>query len=152
MFARLPAKSARLTLLLIERPGPIAIGGVITMRLGFFTACLPQLDLEEVAGWAAAAGFDTLEIGAWPLEETGDGASCHLNVRRFGPEQASAARAVLDRHGLTASAVSYYANNLHGDPQRRARIHQHLRACIDAAALLGVPHVGTFIGRDPGRT
>ena len=32
------------------------------------------------------------------------------------------------------------------------RYHAHLRACIDAAAALGGVPVGTFIGRDPGRT
>jgi sugar phosphate isomerase/epimerase len=53
---------------------------------------------------------------------------------------------------LTASAICYYENNLHGDERARERIHDHLRACVDAAALLGVPHVGTFVGRDTRRT
>ena len=34
----------------------------------------------------------------------------------------------------------------------REAIHAHLRACIDAAAALGGVPVGTFIGRDPGRS
>ena len=33
-------------------------------------------------------------------------------------------------------------------PTERDRIHRHLRACIDAAELLSVPYVTTFIGRD----
>ena len=36
--------------------------------------------------------------------------------------------------------------------QSATRSHDHLRACIDAAALLGGVPVGTFIGRDPGRS
>ena len=55
-------------------------------------------------------------------------------------------------HRLTLSAVSYYENNLHPDLDQRSYHHQHLRACINAAALLRVPCVGTFIGRDPSRT
>ncbi|PPK62737.1 sugar phosphate isomerase/epimerase [Actinokineospora auranticolor] len=53
-------------------------------------------------------------------------------------------------HGMTVSAVSCYENNLIGDLVERARVHEHLRACVRAAAALGVPHVGTFIGRDAG--
>jgi sugar phosphate isomerase/epimerase len=36
------------------------------VRLGFFTACLPRLPLDDLAGWAAAHGFDALEVAAWP--------------------------------------------------------------------------------------
>ena len=31
-------------------------------------------------------------------------------------------------------------------------MNEHVRRCIDAAALLGCPTVGTFVGRDPGRS
>jgi sugar phosphate isomerase/epimerase len=122
------------------------------MNLGLFTGCLPHLSLDDVAAWAASAGFDALEIGAWPADETRDGASCHLDVYRLDDHRAAEVHAVLAKHALTPSAICYYENNLHGDEERRHRIHQHLRACIDAAALLGVPHVGTFVGRDTSRT
>jgi sugar phosphate isomerase/epimerase len=32
------------------------------VRLGFFTACLLGVPLEDIAGWAAAHGYDALEI------------------------------------------------------------------------------------------
>jgi sugar phosphate isomerase/epimerase len=32
------------------------------VKLGLLTAALPELGLEEIAGWASAAGFETLEI------------------------------------------------------------------------------------------
>lgn len=51
--------------------------------------------------------------------------------------------------GVELSAIGYYENNLHADPGRRAETHEHLRRCIDAAELLGVDLVGTFIGRNP---
>ena len=34
------------------------------MKLGFLTAAFPDLTLEQVAEWAAAEGFETLEV-AW---------------------------------------------------------------------------------------
>ena len=61
-------------------------------------------------------------------------------------------RAALDGNGLTLSALAYYDNNLHPSSAERDAIHAHLRACIDTAAALGCPPVGTFIGRDPGRS
>ncbi len=30
-------------------------------------------------------------------------------------------------------------------------MNAHVAACVDAAALLGCPTVGTFVGRDPSR-
>ena len=61
-------------------------------------------------------------------------------------------RRALDEHGLVLSALAYYDNNLAPDPAEREGYHAHLRACIDAAAALGGVPVGTFIGRDPGRS
>ncbi|MFH1475027.1 MAG: sugar phosphate isomerase/epimerase, partial [Chloroflexota bacterium] len=36
------------------------------MKLGFLTAPFPETPLMEVADWAAAAGFEVLEIACWP--------------------------------------------------------------------------------------
>ena len=57
-------------------------------------------------------------------------------------------RTSLDRHGLEISSLAYYPNNLHPDPAERRAANNHLRKVIDAAAKLGVPTVGTFVGRD----
>ncbi len=55
-------------------------------------------------------------------------------------------------HGLTLSSLAYYDNNLHPDPAERAAVNAHVLRCIEAAADLGCPTVGTFVGRDPGRS
>jgi sugar phosphate isomerase/epimerase len=34
------------------------------MNLGFLTACLPNRSLPEIAAWAAANGFEALEVAA----------------------------------------------------------------------------------------
>jgi sugar phosphate isomerase/epimerase len=120
------------------------------MRLGLFTACLPWLSLEEVAEWAASAGYDALEIAAWPSGDDHPHQASHIDVD--GPVDVERIAAVLAEHHVVASAVSCYENNLIGDASERRRIHDHLKACIRAASALGVPHVGTFVGRDAART
>ena len=35
------------------------------MRLGFMTACLPEMELEEIVKWQGK-GFGMLEVACWP--------------------------------------------------------------------------------------
>ena len=130
----------------------LAERGGRTMKLGFLTACLPKRSLEDICAWAAAEGFEALEVAAWP--DLGDRpfVATHLNADGFGEKEADEARALFDRHGLELSSLAYYDNNLDPDPAERAAHHEHLHRCIDAAARLGCPTVGTFVGRDPGRS
>ena len=122
------------------------------MRLGLFTACLPGLPLDAVAAWAEGAGYDALEVAAWPTGSPHPHQASHLDVSRMSESEVSSIKDLLTRHRLTLSAVSCYENNLHHDDRERARIHQHLRRCVDAAAALDVDCVGTFIGRDSTRS
>jgi sugar phosphate isomerase/epimerase len=118
------------------------------MTLGFLTACLPGTPLDEIAEWAGSHGYSALEVAAWPDRPGRDWEASHLDVESFGEQDAAQVRALLDRHGLELSAVAYYENNLHEDLAVREATHEHLRRCIDAAQLLGVGLVGTFVGRD----
>jgi sugar phosphate isomerase/epimerase len=120
------------------------------MKLGFLTACLPQLPLADIAAWAAGHDYDALEVATWPSTGSRDFEASHIDVVHFGKAEADAVRGLFEQHGLTLSALAYYENNLHPDPARRAEIATHVRANVDAAALLGVEYVGTFIGRHPG--
>jgi sugar phosphate isomerase/epimerase len=122
------------------------------VKLGFLTACLPERSLPEIAAWAAANGFEALEVAAWPDLGARPFTATHLDVAAFGVQQADATRALFVEHGLTLSSIAFYDNNLHPDPTERKAINDHVLACIDAAALVGCPTVGTFVGRHPGRT
>ncbi|GAA1841569.1 MULTISPECIES: sugar phosphate isomerase/epimerase family protein [Pseudonocardia] len=122
------------------------------MKLGMLTACLPDRPLDEIARWAAGAGYEALEVAAWPAIGDRPFTASHLDVVAFGEHEADATRALFDEHGLTLSSLAFYDNNLHPDPGERRAVNDHLAACIDAAALLGCPTVGTFVGRHPGRT
>ena len=54
------------------------------MKLGILTAPFPDTPLFEVADWAAASGFEALEIAAWP-KATGPtrryAGTSHVDVR-----------------------------------------------------------------------
>ena len=119
------------------------------MRLGLLTAAFPRLTLEKTAAWASANGFEMLEVACWPAgggERRRYAGVAHIDVERLDPGKV---RDVLDGHGLTISSLAYYPNNLHPDPGERRAANTHLRKVIDAASSLGVPTVGTFVGRDP---
>jgi sugar phosphate isomerase/epimerase len=118
------------------------------MRLGLLTAAFPRLSLERVAAWASANGFEMLEVACWPAaggERRRYAGVSHIDVQRL---DASKVRDILARHGLEISSLAYYPNHLHPDPTERRAANGHLRKVIDAAAALGVPTVGTFVGRD----
>ena len=118
------------------------------MKLGMLTACLPQLSLDAIAPWAKDAGYQALEVACWPSTGGRDFEAAHLPVGSFGESDADQTRRLLEEHGLSISALAYYENNLHPSAERREEIRRHLLQVIDAAALLEVPYVGTFIGRD----
>ncbi len=122
------------------------------MKLGFLTACLPKRTLTDIAAWAATAGFEALEVAAWPNLGDRPFTATHLDPVGFTSRHAERVQVLLGDHQLTLSSLAYYDNNLHPDPDQRAAINEHVLACIDAAALLGCPTVGTFVGRDPGKS
>lgn len=121
------------------------------MRVGLLTACLPRATLDELVPWAAVTGLKALELAAWPPGGPWYSAS-HAPVADLTPEHAERIRALLDEHGIGVSALAFYENNLHPDATVRERSIEHLRACIDAAPLLGTSTVCTFVGRDPTRS
>ncbi len=125
------------------------------MKLGLLTAAFPDLTLEEVADWAGASGFETLEIACWPAgggEKRRYAGVSHIDAGQLDATGAQAIRTMLSARGLDISSLAYYPNHLHPDPGHRAEVSAHLGRVIDAAALLGVEVVGTFVGADPART
>jgi sugar phosphate isomerase/epimerase len=121
------------------------------MKLGFLTAAFPDLSLEQVAEWAAAEGFETLEVACWPGgggERRRYAGVTHIDVDSV---DADAIRGVFDQYGLEISSLAYYPNNLHPDDAHREEVNGHLRKVIDAAQQLDVGVVGTFVGNDKDR-
>jgi sugar phosphate isomerase/epimerase len=119
------------------------------MKLGFLTACLPKRSLADIAAWAASHDYEALEVAAWPALGDRPFTATHLDADNYDRE---VVLGLFAEHGLTLSSLAYYDNNLHPDPSERQAINAHVVRCIDAAADLGCPTVGTFVGRDPGRS
>jgi sugar phosphate isomerase/epimerase len=122
------------------------------VKLGFITACLPDRSLPDLCAWASANGYEALEVAAWPDLGSRPFVATHLDVDGFGKAGADTTRELFDRHGLELSSLAYYDNNLHPDPAEREAVNVHLGKCIEAAALVGCPTVGTFVGRHPGQS
>jgi sugar phosphate isomerase/epimerase len=124
------------------------------MKLGFLTAALPDNTLEQAAQWGAESGFQAIEIACWPFEKAARryAGVTHIDVANLDKPKAAAIRKMLDGYGLTISSLAYYPNPLHPEPAHREMVIAHLKKVIEGAAMLEVPVVGTFIGKDKNKT
>lgn len=120
------------------------------MQIGFVSAILHDLSLEEVLAFAADEGFPCVEVMCWPPGKADRryAGVTHLDVSNFTPAAAAAVRELVGIHGVSLSGLGYYPNPLDPDPAHRAVVADHLKKLIRAAPLIGVGVVNTFIGRD----
>ncbi|HVL12691.1 MAG TPA: sugar phosphate isomerase/epimerase [Gemmata sp.] len=120
------------------------------MQLGFVSAILADLSLEEVLAFAADEGFACVELMCWPPGKADRryAGVTHLDVTDFGPDRAGHVRELLRLHGVSISGLGYYPNPLDADPAHRQAVAGHLTKLIRASAELGVGVVNTFVGRD----
>lgn len=124
------------------------------MQLGFVSAILPELSLEEVLAFAADEGFACVELMCWPpggADRRYAGVT-HLDVSNFTAEQAARVKDLVHIHGVAISGLGYYPNPLDPDAAHRTTVIEHLKKVIRAAPKIGVGVVNTFIGRDPARS
>lgn len=124
------------------------------MKLGFVSAILPDLCLEDVLTVARQSGYSTVEVMCWPTgqAERRYAGVTHLDVTAFTAADAGRVRQLVQSTGITISGLGYYPNPLCADEREAATYLAHLKKVISASALLGVNHVNTFIGRDPARS
>ncbi|MFM8271057.1 MAG: sugar phosphate isomerase/epimerase family protein [Gemmata sp.] len=121
------------------------------MQLGFVSAILGDLPLEQVLAFAADEGFACVELMCWPPGKADRryAGVTHLDVTHFTDESAAGVQDLLRIHRVSVSGLGYYPNPLDPDPAHRALVGDHLIKVINAAQKLGVGVVNTFIGRDP---
>jgi len=124
------------------------------MKLGFVSAILPELELEEVLAFASAEGFECVELMCWPKgkAERRYAGVTHVDVAPFDERGAGRVRWLLDEHEVAISGLGYYPNPLASDPAEAQVYVEHIKAVIRAAQLLGVGLVNTFVGRDQTKT
>jgi sugar phosphate isomerase/epimerase len=120
------------------------------MKLGFVSAILPDLSLEQVVQFASAEGFSCVELMCWPRgkAERRYAGVTHIDVAGFTEDDAARIRDMTGQAGVGISGLGYYPNPLAPDASEAAVYIDHLQQVIRAAALLDVNLVNTFIGRD----
>jgi sugar phosphate isomerase/epimerase len=120
------------------------------MRLGFVSAIVPELSLEEVFQLARQADYDCVEVCCWPPSkaERRYAGITHIDVTNLNQQQADDIRRLCDKTGVAISGLGYYPNPLSPDEGEATAAVEHIRKVIAAAKLLGVNEMNTFIGRD----
>lgn len=124
------------------------------MKLGFVSAILPDLSLEQVLAFAQAERFACVEAMCWPTGkvERKFGGVTHVDVGGLTRMQADEINALCARYGVSFSALGYYPNPLDPDLEVSGVAVAHLKKVIAAAEKLGLETVNTFVGRDWTRT
>ncbi len=120
------------------------------MQLGFVSALLGDLSLEEVLAFASDEGFACVELMCWPpgRSERRYAGVTHLDVTRLNDEAVGRVHALCKKYGVAISGLGYYPNPLDPDAEHRQLVVEHLKTVMEAASKLGVVVVNTFIGRD----
>jgi sugar phosphate isomerase/epimerase len=108
------------------------------MRTGFFTRVLDNEPLDDVAKWAAEAGFDALEVDM----------TYHVD----GASGISAALETVRSHGIDVCALTYFGFLLDSDPAAMDQTRDSVTAIVETLATSGGGLVVTFSGRDTRRS
>ena len=121
------------------------------MQLGYASAIVPDLPLDEVFRLCAEAGGDCVEVMCWPpgKAERRYAGVTHIDVVGLDAGGARRINDLAGEHGVAISALGYYPNPLDPDESAARAAVEHLETVIRASALLGVGRVTTFAGRDP---
>jgi sugar phosphate isomerase/epimerase len=120
------------------------------MKLGFVSAILPELSLAEVVEFAAAEGYDCVELMCWPPSKADRryAGVTHVDVTAFDTSDAEQVNGVCSEAGIEISGLGYYPNPLTPDADEAERSISHIKQVIRATALLGLDRMNTFVGRD----
>jgi sugar phosphate isomerase/epimerase len=121
------------------------------MQLGFASAILGDLTLEQVMHFARDEGFGCVELMCWPVggSDRRYAGVCHLDVTKLTDDRVAGVRDLVQKTGVAISGLGYYPNPLDPDSGHRHMVTDHLKQVIEAAPRVGVSVVNTFLGRNP---
>lgn len=112
--------------------------------VGFISNCL-QGTLEEKMKVANQLGYTTLEVACWPK---GSQKQCDINPEELTKSEIEKIKLLEDFYKVKISTLVYYENMLIDDVSVRAKYLMHLLYVIDAAWMLKIPYVGTYVGKN----
>ena len=80
------------------------------MKLGFVTAILPELELEDVVKTAADIGYECIEVMCWPKgkAERRYAGVTHIDVVDLDQAKADTINELLEKTGISISGLGYY--------------------------------------------
>ena len=87
------------------------------MKLGFVSAILPDLTLEEVVAFAAETGYGCVEVMCWPQgkAERRYAGVTHIDVTGFTADDAAQINDLFAQYNVAISGLGYYPNPLTPD-------------------------------------
>ena len=124
------------------------------MQLGFVSAIVPELSLEQVFKLASEEGYDCVELMCWPVSkaERRYAGITHVDVTDFDKNKAIEVNALASQYKVKISGLGYYPNPLSPDETEANTACTHIKKVIEATALLGINQMNTFVGRDYTKT
>lgn len=124
------------------------------MKLGLVSAILPDCTFEELIDYAAATGFECVEICCWPVGKAirRYAGVTHINTDGLTQEKMEYYVNYAKDHGVEISSLGYYPNPMDGNQEAAEVAVNHLHDLIDVSAQMGVNMVTTFIGKDKTKT
>jgi len=120
------------------------------MQLGYVSAIVPDLTLEEVFQTAADIGYDCVEVMCWPKGKATRryAGITHIDVDQLDQQALENVQELSARYGVDISALGFYPNPLTPDNEEAERSVTHIKKVISATQQLGLTRMTTFAGRD----
>lgn len=120
------------------------------MKLGYCSAIVPDLSLEEVFSTAAEIGYECVEVMCWPQGKATRryAGITHINLAELDEAAIANVGELSQKYGVEISALGYYPNALSKDLTEAEAAVEHIKSVITAAPKLGLNRMNTFIGRD----
>ena len=108
------------------------------MQLGFVSAILPDLSLQEVFETAAHIGYDCVELMCWPAGEAERryAGVTHVEMDGFDDARAKHVRQLAVDSGVAISGLGYYPNPLSADFDEAGLASAHIRKVVAACDML----------------
>ena len=120
------------------------------MQLGFVSAIVPDLSLEQVFQTAADIGYDCVELMCWPAgkAERRYAGITHIDVSQIDAARIAKIQQLSSSSGVAISGLGYYPNPLTPQEEESSVSVAHLKKVIVAAKALNLSVVSSFVGRD----
>lgn len=120
------------------------------MQLGYVSAILPELSLEQVFATASDIGYQCVEVMCWPLGKSTRryAGITHINVAELDETLIGQIHDLSAKYGVSISGLGYYPNALSPDAAEAEAAVEQINAVITATSMLGLTRMNTFIGRD----